>query len=885
MENRKIIKCFIASPGDTSNEREICEKVFSEINRGIGVAYNFEIQSLRWENDVHPGIGKDGQDVINRQIDGKYDLFIGIMYTRFGTPTTQAESGTEEEFSNAYKRAVELKNMEIMFYFNDEKINPSKISIEQYQKVQNFRDNVVAQKCMYSLYDGINDFEEKLKKHLNTYFHEHYASSDKKASEHFSRVSFVLEERLNSALKLFSGQPKIWIDPIISTKNEITINPDENEENRINPDDIIEKPHSMIISAPPLFGLTCLSHYLVLEAWRKGQYWLYIDAKKLKAHNIDQYIYGDYAELNVDKRDLPVSCVIIDEWNPSENGSMKKLKSVSERFPTLPIIVMRTIEGVKFLKEKQEEVKIDREFQMCFLLPMTRNQVRRIVSEYNQTIKIADDDVLLEKVVSDLTTLNIHRTPQNCLTLLKVDEKKFDNNPVNRCQMLEDVLYVLFEFSDVPRYDSVPDVKDCQFILGCFCEMLIRENRFVFTQDEFFKRSIDISKGNLIDIDIKCMFDILMKNNILTENYGTISFKSTFWLLYFAARRMNSSSDFANYIFKSKKYLDYPEIIEFYTGIDRNRTDALNVLMKDIQETCEIVFSRISIPDAFNPYRLAKWNPQPLQIEQMQKEVGDSVINSGLPVAIKDKYQDHSYNQLIPFNQNVNIHEFFEEYYVYNLMQEIKSSSRALRNSDYADAQTKKELLQIVLRGWLQVSKVLFALIPVLASKGRATYGGAGFLLSDNFGDSEQERAKNILFVISTNVVGFFKDDIYSSKIAPLLYDSFTHTSNPLVKQQLALLLILCRPNKWYKPIEDYIVSLSKDSFFLFEVLNEMRAQYKFGFLDETDIRALSNLIRKCLAKHNFGVNNPSLGQIRKIPTSCLPTRTENDDMHPESMS
>ena len=102
MEEKKIIKCFIASPGDTAEERDRCEKVFSEINRGIGFAYDFELQSLRWENDVHPGIGVDGQDVINRQIEGKYDLFIGIMYTRFGMPTARAESGTEEEFANAY---------------------------------------------------------------------------------------------------------------------------------------------------------------------------------------------------------------------------------------------------------------------------------------------------------------------------------------------------------------------------------------------------------------------------------------------------------------------------------------------------------------------------------------------------------------------------------------------------------------------------------------------------------------------------------------------------------------------------------------------------------------------------------------------------------------
>ena len=41
MEKKTIIRCFIASPGDTAEERDICEKVFSEINAGIGTAYGF----------------------------------------------------------------------------------------------------------------------------------------------------------------------------------------------------------------------------------------------------------------------------------------------------------------------------------------------------------------------------------------------------------------------------------------------------------------------------------------------------------------------------------------------------------------------------------------------------------------------------------------------------------------------------------------------------------------------------------------------------------------------------------------------------------------------------------------------------------------------------
>ena len=875
MEEKKIIKCFIASPGDTVAEREICEKVFSEINSGIGTAYGFILQSLRWENDVYPGIGNGGQDVINSQVNNKYDLFIGIMYTKFGTPTAHSESGTEEEFKIAYEQALKKKNMEIMFYFNDEALSPSELDVQQYSKVNSFRQDVVQKKCMYSMYKGVRDFEEKLRHHLNLYFNNHYISKDKSSAEKRTRTGFLLEERLNSALQLFRGQPKIWIEPIISSTQDISIHPDDNSGERIKANELIENPRSYIISAPPQFGLTCLSHYLVLEAWRKNKIWIYIDAKIIKAHNVSTYVNNELTQLGIDPP-INIDCIIIDEWRSTNNGAFKKLKTICDTYQDVPIMLMRTLEDSKFLKDRQEEIKINREFKDLFLLPMTRSQVRTIVKEYNQEVQIADDDVLLDKVVNDLTTLNIHRTPHNCLTLLKVDEKKFDNNPVNRSQMLEDVLYVLFEFTDLPRYDSKPDVKDCQFVLGCFCELLIKENRFYFNKEEFLKQTRQCSSLNMIDIDVKVVFDILFQNNIICEVDNQLTFKSAFWLLYFVARRMNVSRDFADYIFKSKKYLDYPEIIEFYTGIDRNRNDALNILFKDITETCDVVFTRVSIPDTINPYKWARWHPEAAHIEKMQQELSDTVMSSGLPDVIKDKYQDRDYNQLAPYNQNVVIHEFFEEYYVYNLMQEIKSSSRALRNSDYADANIKKQLLGEILRGWLQISKVLFALIPVLASKGRAEYGGAGFLLSDNFGDTEEERARNILFVILTNVVGFFKDDIYSSKIAPLLYDAFEHPTSPLIRQQLALLLIICRPKDWYKHIEKYIISLPKDSFFLFEVLNEMRAQYKYGFIEEKDCQILSTLIRKCLAKHALGVDNPTLGQMKQIPNSVLPKREED---------
>jgi hypothetical protein len=86
----KIYKCFIASPSDTHPEREIIDKVFDELNKGIATIYDFRIESLKWENDVHPKLGKEGQEIINEQIGNDYQIFIGIMFKKFGTPTSKS---------------------------------------------------------------------------------------------------------------------------------------------------------------------------------------------------------------------------------------------------------------------------------------------------------------------------------------------------------------------------------------------------------------------------------------------------------------------------------------------------------------------------------------------------------------------------------------------------------------------------------------------------------------------------------------------------------------------------------------------------------------------------------------------------------------------------
>lgn len=163
-----LLKVFIASPGDVTLERETMESVVSEFNLTWGDKHQVRLELVKWETHSHPAVGKDAQAIINRQIGDEYDIFLGIMWGRFGTATTHSESGTEEEFQRAYDRLKEGDRVQIMFYFKDAGIPPSRLDSDQISKVQSFKTKIAKEYgALYYQFETAEDFQTKARIHLS----------------------------------------------------------------------------------------------------------------------------------------------------------------------------------------------------------------------------------------------------------------------------------------------------------------------------------------------------------------------------------------------------------------------------------------------------------------------------------------------------------------------------------------------------------------------------------------------------------------------------------------------------------------------------------------------------------------------------------------------
>ncbi len=847
MKDVKHLKCFIASPSDVESEREECEKVIATINREVANPRSIHIEAVKWETHSHAAIGSDGQAVLNEQLcPEEADIFIGVFWCRFGSPTPRSGSGTAEEFERAFSRWQKDHSNRIQFYFKTAAQQPDKIDCAQLEKVKAFKKKIGGGcGCFYREFKDLDEFKMLVRSALIAEI-ESACSGGIQYSEKKISIQDELDRELNTALSLYSHQKIVWLDRKFCDSDgaDITSLADSHAKGkdvRI----LLEGDESYVVKAPPQYGLTCLAHYLRAEAWKLGKAWIYIDAATVKLRKIEEIIRFDCERFG----GVPITGVIIDSWDATSPSGQKILELLSIQLPDVKTIVMQSsLDRIQLLKATP--IKLPRTFKTVYLLPLAKRDVRKAVNAYGKRFS-DDEDSMLNKIVLNMEVLNIHRTPMNCWTLLKVAEGDVDLGPINRTEMLERVLFVLFSL-DLPSYTALPDVQDCERLLGAFCEILVREERTDFTEEEFRECSAAYIQDKLIDIDINAMWRILSDNKIVVRVYGYVyRFCASFWLFFFAAKQMEIQDEFKNYILGEKRYAQYPEIVEFYTGCGRDKVDVLQLLDADLLSTREIMSHKLGFRKSFNPLKLLSWRSSKDDAEKMQKDIAKAVERSKVSNEIKDYYADKRYNFSRPYDQS--IHRYVEGASFYLFIQQLRALSRALRNSDYVDPEARLKILQHIISGWSEIARVMFFMTPVLATVGQAFFEGYGFRLDDDFriGDpSEKEMFVRVLQACPHNVIWMVKDDLASSRQAPLLY-KWDYGGAPDVARHLFILyLIHVQPRDWDARVRSYINNVPVDSFYLLNVLNALRYQFSYGYSTAENDGRIKLLIKACVARH-----------------------------------
>lgn len=850
-ENKKveIHKCFISSPNDTLREREKCEDVFKKINATLGISNNFRIESVRWEKDCHSETGSSAQKVINSQLDPQScSFYLGILAKNFGSRTEEYDSGTEEEFNLAYKCYEKNNNPEILFYFKSFNINSNDPLINEINKINSFK-NRIKENVLYREYENCDDFYDKLYMDFYKIFEKKFNKSKEGNSK--DTISSILEQNVKMALFIFEGLEVKWIDRILSN-NSNSRNPSINSKDNILYSRILDFNQNCIIKAPSQFGLTSLSHQLIYEAWEKrNEIWIYLDLKEVSYNLIELKINAQLKIFNSSK----IDCIVVDSWDQEREGNQKVLEVIEAKFTTSKILLMETVIDTH-KSFCQTQLRMSKTLATYFLLPMPKGDLRVIVHAYSKLIKLENDKVL-NKITSDFEYLNIHRIPLNCWMFLKALENGVNDIPTNRTQLLDVLIKILYDVNSDFNYGISPSSKDCEYLLGYFCEHLIRNRKTFFSESELINFLKDHIDKKLVKIDVYRLVEILKRNKIIIKAPSrNFKFIALFWMNYFAAKQMHNNENFKEYILTEKRYAENPEIIDFYTGINnRGNSEILTILKDKLTNARKILCNKADFEKIINPYKDIKFSIDEKSKLEIHNQIKKQVEYSGADQKIKDLYSDKNYNMLSAYSENfpatiLEDHSF--KYFVNNL----KIASNALRNSDFANEKVRKEILIEIVKSWIGYTKTLIMLIPYLANNRVAFFEGYTFKLSDEFEINDDQDNHSfyklcwqILLAIPYNVITHLSGNLSSERLSPLVQDYLKTPRDSLSEFLIIFFLIREGSKDDVFIIKDYIMKLNYDSVYLEFIIKELSRLKKYENFNAEELNIINSLLTECKKK------------------------------------
>jgi Domain of unknown function (DUF4062) len=169
-DSRKIVRIFLASPGDLNEERRLAKSIVDEINSLWADSTGYHIELVGWEDTV-TSLGRP-QATINRDLE-RCELFVGMIWKRWGTPPDTSgiyTSGFEEELQTSINTNKSKGKPSLSLLFKQVDSDSLRDPGDQLKKVLALRESLIAKKELYfEEFGDIKDFEKKFRRCIVRY--------------------------------------------------------------------------------------------------------------------------------------------------------------------------------------------------------------------------------------------------------------------------------------------------------------------------------------------------------------------------------------------------------------------------------------------------------------------------------------------------------------------------------------------------------------------------------------------------------------------------------------------------------------------------------------------------------------------------------------------
>ena len=169
------LRVFVACPGDVEDEKQRLAKVIESLQFDAE-GHGFVLQQAEWRQCI-PALGAPQQVIFDQLKPEAWDIFIGILWTRFGTPCGIHEPGTDRELTGTEAeilKAIEINKAHerprVLIYRSTRPPNSLKdVHGAQLQSIDDFLKDCEASgkhPALVKLYQQPDEFERLVSEHL-----------------------------------------------------------------------------------------------------------------------------------------------------------------------------------------------------------------------------------------------------------------------------------------------------------------------------------------------------------------------------------------------------------------------------------------------------------------------------------------------------------------------------------------------------------------------------------------------------------------------------------------------------------------------------------------------------------------------------------------------
>jgi hypothetical protein len=180
-------RVLIASPSDLAEERLAASEAIYEWNAQHALAESVVLLPVKWETHSAPQLGIRPQAALNRQLVQQSDILVGMLWTKLGTDTGVAESGTVEEIDQFV-----AAGRPTLLYFSRRPIDPDKIDLKQHKKLRAFKASTY-KKSLVGSFGTVAELRQALLRDLLHYVREFKASAPSRRVDKLEEASKLTE--------------------------------------------------------------------------------------------------------------------------------------------------------------------------------------------------------------------------------------------------------------------------------------------------------------------------------------------------------------------------------------------------------------------------------------------------------------------------------------------------------------------------------------------------------------------------------------------------------------------------------------------------------------------------------------------------------------------